>query len=30
MKYTQTSILGTPEVLKRKLGGEYFKELAMI
>ena len=29
MKYTQTSILDTPEVLKRKLGGEYFKELAI-
>lgn len=27
MKYTDNSYLGTPEVLKRKLGGELFDEL---
>lgn len=29
MKYTDNSYLGTPEVLKRKLGGELFDELAL-
>lgn len=29
MKYTDNSYLGTPEVLKRKLGGELFDELAI-
>lgn len=29
MKYSSVSVLGTPEVLKRKLGGEYIKELAI-
>lgn len=27
MKYSETSFSGTPEVLKRKLGGELFDEL---
>ena len=29
MKFSDTTISATPEVLKRKLGGEYFKELAI-
>ncbi len=29
MKYSQNSFAGTPEVLKRKLGGELFDELAI-
>ena len=29
MKYSDVSINGTPEVLKRKLGGEYFKEICL-
>lgn len=29
MKFSNTSIGATPEVLKRKLGGEYFKEIAI-
>lgn len=29
MKYTDNSYLGTPEVLKRKIGGELFDELAL-
>lgn len=29
MKYADVSIGGTPEVLKRKLGGEYFKEITI-
>lgn len=29
MKYTDTSFSGTPEVLKRKIGGELFDELAI-
>ena len=29
MKYSDVSIGGTPEVLKRKLGGEYFKEITI-
>lgn len=29
MKYSSTSVLGTPEVLKRKLGAEYLKEICL-
>ena len=29
MKYAETSVLGTPEVLKRKLGAEYLKPIAL-
>ena len=29
MKFSDISVLGTPEVLKRKLGGEYLKEIAI-
>lgn len=29
MKYSSTSVSGTPEVLKRKIGGELFDELAL-
>lgn len=29
MKYNSTSVLGTPEVLKRKLGGEYFRTITL-
>ena len=29
MKYSDVSVLGTPEVLKRKLGGEYIKEITI-
>jgi len=29
MRFSDVSVLGTPEVLKRKLGGEYLKEIAI-
>ena len=29
MRFSNVSVLGTPEVLKRKLGGEYLKEIAI-
>jgi hypothetical protein len=29
MKYSDVTIAATPEVLKRKLGGEYFKDICL-